>query len=701
MAGEGSGAGKGGGTSDARHLAEWAAVQLLDWEVAQGGGAGGGIPSYGGASAGDISFATPQIGPVVSSADGTLARLHLNKNHVPVVDLLGPSPATVFTPLIGFAQANGTASSATINVPAGTLSGHVMIAVIDNRGSQTITTPTGWTLIRTTSGGVFDSTPQLSTFYRVAGGSEPASYTWSFSASSIFDGGISTFANVNTTTPIAQSVEEKGSTGEPSLKITSLSAQSEVLFCGAVDPNGTGNGSMATPLGFINVWDSGSGSSWAHSHLSLMAAGAANSVTASTTHLPTGANFAVQLLALTPASTDPASVAELKWQPPILVTPTTVTITPTHGTLQTVVLPDTDCIVSMPTQVDNALSLVAHAGRQTKLIGGEISIPTQAGQGTLDNTNRRALLIAGGAFWHVEGLMMHGVDINEGIDVACPDAIVQIQNCRGDNMHARDEVGFTDNHVDFIQAWGGCSELRVDKCTWQSDYQGITLKDDFNHSRMFARISRVNARNLHGTAQYQFWADTTPGKRGDVWVEDFWIEAGAGIYASLGKQVWPDINNALTSYPQRAQLAGDGLSVTWPSALTPGIYGTINKGVPSSGDFVSNGTPGLGVPGIGYSTPGYQYAAVVPVTQYTMPQRTTDLLDVATTAPTDQQVLEWSASAGAYVPTTPGTFTVVIMPMQHATSGAPAYVKGGMYFDTTLNKLRIGGATAWETVTSA
>lgn len=37
---------------------------------------------------------------------------------------------------------------------------------------------------------------------------------------------------------------------------------------------------------------------------------------------------------------------------------------------------------------------------------------------------------------------------------------------------------------------------------------------------------------------------------------------------------------------------------------------------------------------------------------------------------------------------------------QYTTAGAPAYVKGAVYFDTTLNKLRIGGATAWETVTS-
>ena len=43
----------------------------------------------------------------------------------------------------------------------------------------------------------------------------------------------------------------------------------------------------------------------------------------------------------------------------------------------------------------------------------------------------------------------------------------------------------------------------------------------------------------------------------------------------------------------------------------------------------------------------------------------------------------------------------VFFPQQATTVGAPAYVLGGMYFDTTLNKLRIGGATGWETVTSA
>lgn len=44
--------------------------------------------------------------------------------------------------------------------------------------------------------------------------------------------------------------------------------------------------------------------------------------------------------------------------------------------------------------------------------------------------------------------------------------------------------------------------------------------------------------------------------------------------------------------------------------------------------------------------------------------------------------------------------SAVFMPVQATTAGAPAYVLGGIYFDTTLNKLRIGGAAGWETVTS-
>jgi hypothetical protein len=38
---------------------------------------------------------------------------------------------------------------------------------------------------------------------------------------------------------------------------------------------------------------------------------------------------------------------------------------------------------------------------------------------------------------------------------------------------------------------------------------------------------------------------------------------------------------------------------------------------------------------------------------------------------------------------------------QFTTATEPAYVKGAQFFNTTLDKMRIGGATAYETVTSS
>lgn len=57
-------------------------------------------------------------------------------------------------------------------------------------------------------------------------------------------------------------------------------------------------------------------------------------------------------------------------------------------------------------------------------------------------------------------------------------------------------------------------------------------------------------------------------------------------------------------------------------------------------------------------------------------------------------------SGGGLLVTGTLTSTGTISPQQATTAGAPAYVKGAIYFDTTLNKLRVGGATAWETINS-
>ncbi|HEV7365733.1 MAG TPA: autotransporter-associated beta strand repeat-containing protein, partial [Gemmatimonadales bacterium] len=102
------------------------------------------------------------------------------------------------------AQAGATTgvTSLTINKPAGTVNGDVMIAAIAVRpNTATITAPGGWTLIRRTDQTLTNPGSQA-TYRKVAGAAEPASYTWSFSASTGSAGGIMTFYGVNTAAPV-------------------------------------------------------------------------------------------------------------------------------------------------------------------------------------------------------------------------------------------------------------------------------------------------------------------------------------------------------------------------------------------------------------------------------------------------------------------------------------------------------------------
>ena len=91
-----------------------------------------------------------------------------------------------------------------INVPAGTLANDVMIASISTAPDTTVvSSPSGWTLIRQITQSNTNSS-KLSTYYKVASGSEPTSYTWSLSGAGFSGaaGGMASFVGVDTTSPI-------------------------------------------------------------------------------------------------------------------------------------------------------------------------------------------------------------------------------------------------------------------------------------------------------------------------------------------------------------------------------------------------------------------------------------------------------------------------------------------------------------------
>lgn len=92
----------------------------------------------------------------------------------------------------------GTPNFITINKPAGVVSGDFMLAAVSASPNVTITgVPAGWTLVRFTPG-----LPITGIYRKLAGSSEPASYTWNFSANVRVAGGIVAFTGVDPVTPI-------------------------------------------------------------------------------------------------------------------------------------------------------------------------------------------------------------------------------------------------------------------------------------------------------------------------------------------------------------------------------------------------------------------------------------------------------------------------------------------------------------------
>lgn len=98
-------------------------------------------------------------------------------------------------------NSSGT-TSVTVSVPAGTLAGDVMIALVGLISQTAITAPAGWTLIGTQDAG---ANTRYAAYSKVASASEPSSYAWSWTGSVKNSGWIGTYRNVDASDPVADS----------------------------------------------------------------------------------------------------------------------------------------------------------------------------------------------------------------------------------------------------------------------------------------------------------------------------------------------------------------------------------------------------------------------------------------------------------------------------------------------------------------
>jgi hypothetical protein len=267
-------------------------------------------------------------------------------------------------------------------------------------------------------------------------------------------------------------------------------------------------------------------------------------------------------------------------------------------------------------------------GGNIVIIGGEIQIPWQGDDA--DISSRRAIKIQDCAnsqperTVHIEGLRI-GIDdisancssgefvrtnmdpdcsdLSEGIQVAAPNSIIQLQNIRVNHIHARDQQDFTDNHPDVVQTWGSFKELRIDKLTGSSDYQGIFMKEDFNSPRGAATIKRSNITG-DPTARQLFWSQPSAGSE-QIVLDDVWITPSPDYPWGFGATIWPDDDGTLPDRATISQDESDRNYATWTDpAMEPAISGRVTEGPPPGGDFVLNSAVGLA-----YVSPGYDSAA--------------------------------------------------------------------------------------------
>jgi hypothetical protein len=202
---------------------------------------------------------------------------------------------------IAFRSATGTtvtATSITLNRPSGTASGDVLVAAIDISGTTTVTAPSGWTLVRSTTSG---SSLTQATYVHTAGTSEPSSYQWRFSSSRLASGVVAAYVGVNGTTPVdvSSAGSSSGSTSIVGPSVTTTTAGD--LLLGAF--GATANASVTPPTGMLeeNEQLAGSGNTRVLTELSDQQLGAVGATgTRTATLSKSGANVG-QLIALRPS----------------------------------------------------------------------------------------------------------------------------------------------------------------------------------------------------------------------------------------------------------------------------------------------------------------------------------------------------------------------------------------------------------------
>jgi YD repeat-containing protein len=378
-----------------------------------------------------------------------------------------------------------------------------------------------------------------------------------------------TIVNVNnpaldTTPPTVQITSPAaGSTVTSQVTIGATASDNVAVVGVQFKIDGANMGAEDTTAPYATAWDTTKTTNASHT-ITAVARDAAGNVKSSQ----------VTATVANPSSTG----AKLTWSPPALTSPITVNVPSSTGRVY--MDASRDYIVNVD-HLTACGGLWLEGGRNVVVVGGRITIPGPCAS-AYDRTAIKVRSNYGTV--HLEGILIDGSYTHDGIVTASPNTTLQVENVRVERLQALDS-----NHPDCLQTQGGLGSLRVDRFSCSTPLQGFFLKIEGGNRVGPADIRRTNFRG----AFHAFWQETT--SVGPITLTDVWIGSSQRTF---GLDVWPQSDAyGQTDSNRRAVLSSDG-SYLW--FTNSNITGRINKGIPSTGDFVPSG-----VAGAAYSSPGY------------------------------------------------------------------------------------------------
>jgi hypothetical protein len=152
-------------------------------------------------------------------------------------------------------SSHSTYTLLTINQPASVAPGDLLLANIDVNGGSpaNVTAPSGWTQVLRTDN---DTNVSMISYSKIAGASEPSSYTWTIDTQTRAEGGITQYSGVDPTNPIDASA---GNTGfgkvATTSSVTTGAPDEEIVALYGFDAGNSTSGYFSVPAGMTEKYD--------------------------------------------------------------------------------------------------------------------------------------------------------------------------------------------------------------------------------------------------------------------------------------------------------------------------------------------------------------------------------------------------------------------------------------------------------------